>query len=45
MLKRFLSILPVAIAGASLAVAEAGTVLKGADIVDVEAGKVVRRLR
>ena len=41
-LKHLLTAIPAAIAVAGLAAAEPGTVLKGADIIDVEDGKVLR---
>lgn len=41
-LKRLLTAIPAALAIAGLAAAEPGTVLKGADIIDVEDGKVLR---
>lgn len=41
-LKRLISAIPAALVFAGLAVAEPGTVIKGADIVDVEDGKVLR---
>lgn len=40
--KRLMSAIPAALAIAGLAAAEPGTVLKGADIIDVEDGKVLR---
>jgi len=41
-MKRLLTAIPAALAIAGLAAAEPGTVLKGADIIDVEEGKVLR---